>query len=103
MCVCICVLGGGGETHQGHVHLHEPRLAEEAVVQRGHVAPDDERHDARVIELVAPARRPPAVAQQRVERRAHAHARRGAAQEGREDGGVGAPGRGPPGQHHVAG
>lgn len=41
-------------THQSEVDLHQPGQAVKAVVHGGHVAPHDEAHDARVVELVAP-------------------------------------------------
>jgi hypothetical protein len=72
------------KTHQSKVKLHESRLAKEAIIQRGHITPHNQRHDARVIQFVPPPCHGLAVVRQGVIRGAHAQAADGAAKEARQ-------------------
>lgn len=72
-------------THQIQILRHQDRMAEEAVIQRRHIAAHDQRHDARIIKLVAPFGNLLAVVHQGVIRRAHAQTHHGAAEEARKD------------------
>lgn len=64
-------------------------MAEEAVVQSRHVAADDEEHDARVIQLVAPFRDFGGVVAEGVVGGGHAETGHGAGEEAGEDEEVG--------------
>lgn len=88
-------------THRAEIGLKQCRLAEEAVIQRRHVAAHDEGHDSRVIQLVAPAGDLGAVIHDGVKGRAHAQAQDGAAKEARKDGNVGGASRVVPRMDHA--
>lgn len=73
------------ETHQCQVDLQQPGQAVEAVVHRRHVAPHDEAHDARVVELVAPLGHVGRVVADGMVGRAHPEAQEGAGEEAPKD------------------
>lgn len=64
--------GSMDRTYYGHVKFEQVGVAEEAVVQSRHVAPYNERHDTRVVELITPASNHFAVIQDGVKGGAHA-------------------------------
>lgn len=73
------------ETHQCQVDLQQPGQAVEAVVHRRHVAPHDEAHDARVVELVAPLGHVGRVVADGMVGSAHPEAQEGACEEAPKD------------------
>lgn len=60
-------------------------MAEQAIIESRHVAPDDQEDDSRVIQLISPLCDGGRVVAQRVEGRTHAEAKKGAAEEAGED------------------
>lgn len=79
----------GWRTYRAEVDLHQVSVAEEAVVQSRHVATDDEEHDARVIQLVAPFRDLRGMVAEGMVSGGHAETGHGASEEAGEDEEVG--------------
>lgn len=76
-------------THEAKVGGEQVGLAEEAIVESGHVAADNEGDDSRIIELVAPSGHLTAMVEESVIGGAHAETDDGAGKEAREDDKVG--------------
>ena len=75
---------GDEEAHHEQTPLHHRRMAKQPVVQRRNIRPDNQKHDARVVEFVAPLGHGRTVVVDRVVCRAHAETEEGSSEEARK-------------------
>lgn len=68
-------------TYSIQIHSHQHRMTKKPIIQRRHIAADDETHDARVIELVAPFGHGLGMVRKRVKSSAHAETQSRAGQK----------------------
>lgn len=80
-------------THSTQIHSQQEPVAEEAIVQRGHITTHNQEDNARVVELVPPHGHRGRVVGQRVKGGAHAEAAESAREEAGKDEQVRARGR----------
>lgn len=72
-------------TYHAQVKSQQGRIAKEAIVHGWHIAPDNEKHDSSVIQLVSPLGHLGAVVGQGMVRSAHTQAAESAQEETGED------------------